>query len=84
MAHVVSEAEEMTTLVKHSGGRNVSIEIVFISFENKDRSYYIGNLSDYTLEVTYLTGVKGPMDCPAFAFWHSEHKGIDQLSNMLH
>lgn len=80
-ADVTSGGEGMTMLVRISGGPRSFLEVPFMIFKNKDRSYPIRGVPDTVPGVCYRTGPKGWIDGRVMKLWAEEKRALSRLPN---
>lgn len=71
-AEVVSGGDGMTMIVRITGGEHALIEVPFMVFTNKNRSYPIRGVPDNIPGVCYRSSPKGFVDMKLFAEYFNE------------
>lgn len=77
-ADVVSGGENITMMVRITGGPNAMVEVPFLIFKNKSRSYPIRGVPDTVQGVCYRSQPKGWMDAAVFLQWLNEPRAMSR------
>ncbi len=79
-ADVASGGEDMTMVLRISGGVNAKLQPSFMVFKNRNRNYPIYGVPDNVPGVSYRTGQRACMDHVVFDQWLNEPPAVDKDS----